>query len=173
MSFEPKNISTIPTGQGTPDWGYHSTPALPDAEGEALLNKLYRLSFARTFKEPDEKNNRKKLRKVRNGSYEQRWAQAQLEIAMVEASLRFEKHEDFSKWLLGNGAVDLDALDPIRGRDKQSDAIRDLQYQMEGIKLELEYLRDSNKQILELLFRIPRNILSPAKDESVTEEVTP
>jgi hypothetical protein len=102
---------------------YQTTPSLPDAEGKALLEELWRLYCAIEYDEETKK-------KVRRGSDAVHWATVALQTAIIKAAARFERHEEFSAWLSRNRADSVEAYDPVRGRTKQADAICDLEWKV-------------------------------------------
>lgn len=120
---------------------YQSAPALPDVEGKMLLEELENLYGSITF---DEKG-----KKVRRGSDDERYAIAALRKAMIDAALKFKRHEDFNDWLNRNMCFHLDCWDPTRGHDKQVDAIYDLEWRVQHVEEETKHLNHMLKLLLD------------------------
>jgi hypothetical protein len=123
------------------EYDYKPTPALSDEDGLALLNELNNL-FGTIERDDSGK-------KVRFNSSAQRFAIAELQRALIKAASRFEHHEEFTAWLCRNNEHHLEAYDPIRGRSKQADAIRDLQWQMERIEHQVRGLERLIRMIVD------------------------
>jgi hypothetical protein len=109
---------------------YQPTTEIPDDEGEALLDELNRLDEL-THSTTDKNG---KSRTIRSGSKEERRAEAALHKAIIDAALRFKRHEEFTTWLLRNHCEHIDAMDPIRGHDLQINKIRALEVEVERLK---------------------------------------
>jgi hypothetical protein len=127
------------------DMDYQSTACLPDDEGKALLAELSRLSGAIWW---DAEKAKPRNRRISPAERQEREAIASLRVAIIKTAARFERHEDFTAWLCRNNREDIEAYDPIRGRDEQVDAIRNLQWKVEILE---DALGGTNKFIAQLV----------------------
>jgi hypothetical protein len=75
---------------------YEPTPALPDAEGKALLRELCTLEADIDL---DEKG---RLRRGGRKSIAAKAAMATLNRALAAAAARFGNHQEFASWLIRN-----------------------------------------------------------------------
>jgi hypothetical protein len=100
---------------------YKPTACLSDEEGKALLDELDRLEGAVCQLKPPRRSHR---------AAELDYAVAELQIALIKAALKFARHQEFTAWLVGNHRENLDADDPLRGRDEQLNKIRDLEWRV-------------------------------------------
>jgi hypothetical protein len=92
--------------------------------------------------------NIRKTPKIRKAEAEHRQAVRKLQIALIEASLRFERHQDFTAWLVANNCECIESYDPIRGRDEQVSAIWDLKRRVSDIDDIVDALSARNPTLL-------------------------
>src|SRR5262249_34964621 len=61
---------------------------------------------------------------------------------LIKAAARFERHEEFTAWLIRNNYEYVEACDPLRGRSEQADAIYNLQREAEEQRTRLTGLEE-------------------------------
>jgi len=104
---------------------YKSTTSLPDDQGKALLGELCSM-YSATFTDENGK-------KLRSGSLAERGAVAALQKAIIDAALRFDRHEEFTAWLGRNGYDFIDAYDPLRREREISNELYSLKHTVEWL----------------------------------------
>src|SRR5215471_9266683 len=111
---------------------YKSTPDLPDDEGKALLAELNKLCGAIDFDD----NGRKR----RRDSYERQYAETVLRKAVLDASGRFSRHENFTAWLCRNNCEHIEGFDTLR-------ISRDISNEVHLLRQRVEMLEDHMKSV--------------------------